>query len=160
MQKKQEYVKVSSYEAKKGEIKKVVLLYSGGLDTSVMIKWIAEKYKASIIALAIDIGIQNFPEGFAVSVPFRREGLSLRRSFFLGQASAIVEPIAAVIGVAAVMLARPILPYALAFAAGAMIYVTIEEIIPESQKLSPDIATLGAMLGFVIMMILDVGLGQ
>ena len=115
---------------------------------------------AGAVALAIGIGIQNFPEGFAVSVPFRREGLSLWRSFFLGQASAIVEPIAAVIGVAAVLLARPILPYALAFAAGAMIYVTIEEIIPESQKLSPDIATLGAMLGFVIMMILDVGLGQ
>ena len=111
---------------------------------------------AGASALALGIAIQNFPEGFAVSMPFRREGLSRFKSFFLGQASALVEPIAAAIGVAAVLLMRPLLPYALAFAAGAMIYVTIEEIIPESQRHSPDIATLGAMLGFVIMMVLDV----
>jgi len=114
---------------------------------------------AAATALAIGIGIQNFPEGFAVSVPFRREGLSRFKSFFLGQASAMVEPVAAVLGVAAVLLMRPLLPYALAFAAGAMIFVSIEEIIPESQRHSPDVATVGAMLGFVIMMILDVALG-
>lgn len=113
---------------------------------------------AGATALAIGIGIQNFPEGFAVSVPFRREGLSRMRSFFFGQASALVEPIAAVIGVLAVLTMRPMLPYALAFAAGAMIYVSIEQIIPESQLHNPDIATIGAMLGFVIMMVLDVGL--
>ena len=114
---------------------------------------------AGAIALAVGIGIQNFPEGFAVSMPFRREGLSRFRSFFLGQASAIVEPVAAVIGAASVIFMRPMLPYALAFAAGAMIFVTVEGIIPESQRHSPDIATFGAMLGFVIMMILDVALG-
>ena len=114
---------------------------------------------AGAVALAIGIGIQNFPEGFAVSVPFRREGLSRFKSFFLGQASAIVEPVAAVIGAASVIFMRPMLPYALAFAAGAMIFVTVEGIIPESQRHSPDIATFGAMLGFVIMMILDVALG-
>ncbi len=115
---------------------------------------------ASAIALAFGIGIQNFPEGFAVSMPFRREGLSRMKSFLLGQASALVEPIAAIVGAALVMVMRPILPYALAFAAGAMIFVTIEEIIPESQSEgSSDFATAGAMLGFVVMMILDVALG-
>lgn len=114
---------------------------------------------AGATALALGIGIQNFPEGFAVSVPFRREGFSRFRSFFYGQASALVEPVAAVIGVVAVLLMRPLLPYSLAFAAGAMIYVSIEEIIPESQLHNPDIATIGAMFGFVIMMVLDVGLG-
>lgn len=112
------------------------------------------------IALAIGIGIQNFPEGFAVSMPFRREGLSKRRSFFYGQASALVEPIAAVLGAVAVIFMRPLLPYALAFAAGAMIYVTVEEIIPEAQNNgNADIATTGVMIGFTIMMILDVALG-
>lgn len=115
---------------------------------------------ASAIALAFGIGIQNFPEGFAVSMPFRREGLTKMRSFLLGQASAVVEPIAAVLGAALVIVMRPALPYALAFAAGAMIFVTIEELIPESQSNgSSDYATAGAMLGFVIMMILDVALG-
>ncbi len=112
------------------------------------------------IALAIGIGIQNFPEGFAVSMPFRREGFSKMKSFFYGQASALVEPIAGVVGAFAVMTMRYLLPYALAFAAGAMIYITIEEIIPEAQNSgSSDIATQGAMVGFVIMMILDVALG-
>lgn len=114
---------------------------------------------ASAIALAIGIGIQNFPEGFAVSMPFRREGLSRKRSFFYGQASAMIEPVAAVIGAASLVLMRSYLPYALAFAAGAMIYVTVEEIIPESQKNATDVATIGAMLGFAIMMVLDVALG-
>ncbi len=109
------------------------------------------------IALAIGIGIQNFPEGFAVSVPLRREGLSRAKSFWYGQLSAIVEPISAVVGAGAVLIAKPILPYALAFAAGAMIFVVVEELIPESQRSgNTDIVTLGTMLGFVVMMILDV----
>jgi ZIP family zinc transporter len=112
------------------------------------------------IALALGIGIQNFPEGAAVSVPLRREGLSRTRSFFFGQLSGMVEPVAGVLGAAAVLLIRPILPYALAFAAGAMIYVVVEELIPESQMESiTDVATIGAMLGFAVMMTLDVALG-
>lgn len=115
---------------------------------------------AGAVALAIGIGIQNFPEGTAVSVPLRREGLSRLKSFWYGQLSGTVEPIAGVLGAAAVLLMRPILPYALAFAAGAMIFVVVEELIPESQLgKNADIATLGAMLGFVVMMILDVSLG-
>lgn len=112
------------------------------------------------IALAIGIGIQNFPEGTAVSMPLRREGVSVGKSFWYGQISGVVEPISAVIGAAAVLLIQPILPYALAFAAGAMIYVVVEELIPESQlKGNTDIATLGTMVGFSVMMILDVALG-
>jgi ZIP family zinc transporter len=112
------------------------------------------------IALAIGIGIQNFPEGAAVSVPLRREGLSRSRAFWYGQLSGMVEPIAGVLGAAAVVLVRPILPWALAFAAGAMIYVVVEELIPESQLESiTDVATTGAMLGFAVMMTLDVALG-
>jgi len=112
------------------------------------------------IALAFGIGIQNFPEGTAVSVPLRREGLSRKRSFWYGQLSALVEPMAGVLGAAAVILLRPVLPYALAFAAGAMIYVVVEELIPESQLAqNADLATLGAMLGFAVMMTLDVALG-
>ncbi len=115
---------------------------------------------AGAVALAIGIGLQNFPEGMAVSVPLRGEGLSRTRSFLFGQASAIVEPIAAVIGAVAVIAMRPILPYALSFAAGAMIYVVVEELIPESQRgESTDIATAGAMIGFAVMMLLDVALG-
>jgi ZIP family zinc transporter len=112
------------------------------------------------IALALGIGIQNFPEGTAVSVPLRREGMSRSKSFFFGQLSGAVEPIAGVVGAAAVILMRPILPYALSFAAGAMIYVVVEELIPESQfEKSGDVATIGAMLGFAVMMTLDVALG-
>ena len=112
------------------------------------------------ITLAIGIGIQNFPEGTAVSMPLRREGLSVGKSFWYGQLSGVVEPISAVIGAAAVLLVQPLLPYALAFAAGAMIYVVVEELIPESQLHgNADIATLGTMIGFSIMMILDVALG-
>jgi ZIP family zinc transporter len=115
---------------------------------------------AGAIALAIGIGIQNFPEGTAVSVPLRREGMSRRKAFWYGQLSGVVEPIAGVIGAAAVMMMRPILPYALSFAAGAMIFVVVEELIPESQaNKNTDIATLGAMLGFAVMMTLDVALG-
>lgn len=115
---------------------------------------------AGAVALAIGIGIQNFPEGAAVSVPLRREGLSRFKSFWYGQMSGVVEPIAGVLGAAAVILMRPILPYALSFAAGAMIYVVVEELIPESQQdKETDISTIGAMLGFAVMMTLDVALG-
>jgi ZIP family zinc transporter len=112
------------------------------------------------VALAIGIGLQNFPEGIAVSMPLRRLGLSRRRSFFYGQLSAIVEPLAGVVGAVAVLWMQPLLPYALAFAAGAMIYVVIEEVIPETQlDAHTDIATLGFIGGFIVMMVLDVGLG-
>ncbi len=112
------------------------------------------------IALALGIGIQNFPEGAAVSVPLRREGMTRRKSFAYGQASGIVEPIAGVLGAFAVVRMQPILPYALAFAAGAMIYVVIEELVPESQASKhSDVATVGTMLGFTVMMLLDVALG-
>ncbi|WP_138431657.1 ZIP family metal transporter [Fodinibius saliphilus] len=115
---------------------------------------------ASAITLAIGIGIQNFPEGTAVSMPLRREGLSVGKSFWYGQLSGIVEPISAVIGAAAVLMIQPLLPYALAFAAGAMIYVVVEELIPESQhRGNTDIATVGTMVGFSVMMVLDVALG-
>lgn len=115
---------------------------------------------AGAIVLALGIGIQNFPEGMAVSMPLRREGLGVGRSFWFGQLSGVVEPVSAVIGAAAVLLIQPILPYALAFAAGAMIYVVVEELIPESQHHgNTDIATLGTMGGFCVMMVLDVALG-
>jgi ZIP family zinc transporter len=111
------------------------------------------------IALAIGIGIQNFPEGAAVAMPLRREGLSRSKCFFYGQLSAVVEPAAGVLGAAAVVLARPILPYALAFAAGAMIFVVAEELVPEAKRGSPDIAAMALMVGFAVMMTLDVALG-
>ena len=112
------------------------------------------------VALAIGIGLQNFPEGIAVAMPLRRMGLSRARSFYYGQLSAVVEPIAGVIGAMAVLWMQPILPFALSFAAGAMIYVVIEEVIPETQlERNTDLATLGFIGGFIIMMILDVALG-
>mgnify|MGYP001362604522 FL=1 len=112
------------------------------------------------IALAIGIGIQNFPEGIAVSMPMRRNGVSRFKSFWYGQLSAIVEPIAAVFGAVAVSFFTPILPYALAFAAGAMIFVVVEEVIPETQQDKyTDVATLGFIAGFIVMMTLDVALG-
>ena len=115
---------------------------------------------AGAIALTVGIGIQNFPEGLAVSMPLRREGFSRGKSFLYGQASGLVEPIAGVLGAAAVLLMQPILPYALSFAAGAMIYVVVEELIPESQQgQDTHMSTIGAMLGFAVMMILDVALG-
>lgn len=111
------------------------------------------------IALAIGIGLQNFPEGIAVAMPLRRMGMSARKSFFYGQLSAVVEPIAGVVGAIAVAAFTPILPYALAFAAGAMIFVVVEEVIPEAQQnKGSDMATLGFIAGFVIMMTLDVAL--
>lgn len=112
------------------------------------------------IALAIGIGIQNFPEGFAVAMPLRRIGMSRRKSFWYGQLSAVVEPVAGVVGALAVVYMQPILPFALAFAAGAMIYVVVEEVIPETQRDKyTDIAVLGFIGGFLVMMILDVALG-
>ncbi len=120
---------------------------------------IPEASIAGAVALAIGIGIQNFPEGIAVSMPMRRHGVSRFKSFWFGQMSAIVEPVAAVIGALAVTFFTPILPYALAFAAGAMIFVVVEEVIPETQQDQyTDIATLGFIGGFIVMMTLDVGL--
>jgi ZIP family zinc transporter len=116
----------------------------------------------SAIALALGIGIQNFPEGMAVSMPLRGEGISKGRAFFWGQLSGLVEPVAAVIGAAATLSMQNLLPYALAFAAGAMIYVVAEELIPEAKMSSSDhsdIPTIGVLLGFAIMMLLDVALG-
>lgn len=115
---------------------------------------------AAAIALAIGIGLQNFPEGVAVAMPLRGEGVSRWKSFWYGQLSGVVEPLSAVAGAWAVLAVRPMLPYALAFAAGAMIYVVVEELIPESQRHgNTDLATMGAMGGFTVMMILDVALG-
>ncbi|MFC1729488.1 ZIP family metal transporter [candidate division KSB1 bacterium] len=113
------------------------------------------------VALAIGIGIQNFPEGTAVSMPLRREGISRAKSFFYGQASGIVEPVAGVTGALFVLSMRSLLPYALSFAAGAMIFVCVEELIPESQRNEKhiDFVTLFTMVGFTVMMLLDVALG-
>lgn len=112
------------------------------------------------VALAIGIGLQNFPEGLAVSLPLRREGYSRARSLWYGQLSGIVEPMAGVLGAALILVFYPILPYALSFAAGAMIFVVIEELIPESQiGENGDIATVGALIGFAVMMVMDVALG-
>lgn len=112
------------------------------------------------IALAMGIGIQNFPEGIAVAMPLRRHGVTRAKSFWYGQLSAIVEPVAGVVGALAVIYMQPILPFALAFAAGAMIYVVVEEVIPETQRDKyTDVAVLGFIGGFLVMMILDVALG-
>lgn len=113
----------------------------------------------SCLMLSIGIAIQNFPEGAAVSLPLRREGYSLFKAFFIGQLSAIVEPISAVIGVLLVINIKSLLPLMLSMASGAMFYVCFQELIPESQKNSRNLATLFTILGFIIMMILDVALG-
>ena len=115
---------------------------------------------AGAIALAIGIGIQNIPEGTAVSVPLRGDGMSKAKSFFYGQLSGAVEPISAVVGALAVIYIQPLLPYALSFAAGAMIFVVAKEIIPGSQeKGNVQIASMSLMIGFSVMMVLDVALG-
>lgn len=125
-----------------------------------VITGVPEATIAGAVTLALGIGMQNLPEGLAVSFPLRRGGMSKTKSFVYGQSSAIVEPISAVIGALAVGFFTPILPYALAFAAGAMIFVVIEEVIPETQQGSnSDIATLGFIGGFIAMMMLDVALG-
>ena len=132
----------------------VVVLFGG------VAAGIPEASIAGAVALALGIGIQNFPEGIAVSMPLRRQGVSRLKSFWYGQLSAIVEPIAAIIGAVAVTFFTPILPYALAFAAGAMIFVVVEEVIPETQlDKYTDVATLGFIGGFIVMMTLDVALG-
>ncbi|NMA05814.1 MAG: ZIP family metal transporter [Acholeplasmataceae bacterium] len=117
----------------------------------------------SAIIVSIGIGIQNFPEGAAVSIPLRQEGLSRSKSFFYGQASALVEPLFAVIGAILVQFMLPILPYALAFAAGAMIFVVVEELIPEARNRSTETgahySTFGFTIGFIVMMVLDIALG-
>ncbi len=121
---------------------------------------IPEASIAGAVILAMGIGIQNFPEGIAVAMPLRRHGVSRRKSFWYGQLSAIVEPVAGVLGALAVTFFTPILPYALAFAAGAMVFVVVEEVIPETQRDKyTDIATLGFIGGFLVMMTLDVALG-
>src|SRR5210317_2486823 len=121
---------------------------------------IPEASIAGAVVLAFGIGLQNFPEGIAVAMPLRRSGVSKFKSFWYGQLSAIVEPIAGVIGALAVTFFTPLLPYALAFAAGAMIFVVVEEVIPETQQdRYTDIATLGFIGGFIVMMTLDVALG-
>jgi ZIP family zinc transporter len=115
---------------------------------------------ASAVALAIGIGLQNFPEGVAVAMPLRGSGISRLRSFWYGQLSAVVEPLAAALGAALIAVSRPLLPYALSFAAGAMLFVVIEELIPESQSNgNTDLATASALGGFAVMMVLDVALG-
>ncbi|CAL68147.1 ZIP family metal transporter [Christiangramia forsetii] len=135
-----------------------------GLAVGVLFGGVAAGFEgASIggaVALAIGIGLQNFPEGFAVAMPLRRQGLSRWKSFNYGQLSAIVEPVAAVLGAWAVLTFQPILPYALCFAAGAMIFVVVEEVVPEAQQGNfTDISTMGFIGGFMVMMTLDVGLG-
>jgi ZIP family zinc transporter len=115
---------------------------------------------AAAVILSVGIGVQNFPEGIAVALPLRGEGLTRWKSFWYGQLSALVEPVAAVVGAAAVVLAAPILPYALSFAAGAMVYVVVEELIPESHREgNVDLATVSLLVGFAVMMVLDVALG-
>ncbi|MDY7094067.1 MAG: ZIP family metal transporter [Acidobacteriota bacterium] len=115
---------------------------------------------AAAVALGVGIGLQNFPEGMAVSMPLRGQGMSRLKAFWYGQLSGVVEPLAGVLGAAAVLAARPILPYALGFAAGAMIFVVIEELVPASQSNNnTDLATLSTIGGFTVMMVLDVALG-
>ena len=114
------------------------------------------------ISVAVGIGLQNFPEGAAVSIPLRREGYSRKKSFLLGQASGMVEPFAGVLGALLVVYVETVLPFALSFAAGAMILVAVHELIPEcqrNQKAQPYLATMGIVLGFAVMMLLDVMLG-
>lgn len=135
-----------------------------GLAVGVLFGGVAAGFEGASVgaaaALALGIGLQNFPEGFAVAMPLRRFGLSRKKSWMYGQASALVEPIAGVVGAWAVLTFQPILPYALSFAAGAMIFVVVEEVIPETQQDKfTDIATMGFIGGFIIMMGLDVGLG-
>lgn len=124
---------------------------ANGIDSATM---------AGAVALAIGIGLQNFPEGIAVAMPLRREGMSRTRSFIYGQLSALVEPFAGVLGAAAVLAMRSLLPYALSFAAGAMIFVVVEDVIPEAYSGGHvDLATMGVLIGFAVMMTLDVALG-
>lgn len=141
-----------------GELVSRIPIVQGGMGVGISMSNLA-----GAVALALGIGLQNFPEGAAVSIPLRREGLSRKKAFLYGQASGIVEPISGVIGAIAVIALRPILPFALTFAAGAMIYVVVEELIPEGSRGEDgghsDVMTIGCMIGFAVMMMLDVGLG-
>ena len=166
--------KIEEAEGPKSDLKKTSLLVLAiaihnipeGLAVGVAFGALASPEYSSVftlgsaVALGLGIGIQNFPQGFAVSMPLRRAGFSKMKSWKWGQLSAIVEPIFAVIGAAFVILVYPILPYALAFAAGAMIFIVVEEVIPESHRGgNVDIATMGLIIGFIVMMSLDVSLG-
>jgi ZIP family zinc transporter len=166
--------KIEEAEGPKSDLKKTSLLVLAiaihnipeGLAVGVAFGALASPEYSSVftigsaVALGLGIGIQNFPEGFAVSMPLRRAGFSKMKSWKWGQLSAIVEPIFAVIGAAFVILVYPILPYALSFAAGAMIFIVVEEVIPESHRGGNiDIATMGLIIGFIVMMSLDVSLG-
>ena len=166
--------KIEEAEGPKTDLKKTSLLVLAiaihnipeGLAVGVAFGALATQDFASVfslgsaVALGLGIGIQNFPEGFAVSMPLKRAGFSKFNSWKWGQLSAIVEPIFAVIGAAFVILVYPILPYALAFAAGAMIFIVVEEVIPESHRGgNVDLATMGLIVGFIVMMSLDVALG-
>ena len=166
--------KIEEAEGPKSDLKKTSLLVLAiaihnipeGLAVGVAFGALASPEYSSVftlgsaVALGLGIGIQNFPEGFAVSMPLRRAGFTRKKSWMWGQLSAIVEPIFAVIGAALVILVWPILPYALSFAAGAMIFIVVEEVIPESQRGgNTDLATMGLIAGFVVMMSLDVALG-
>ncbi|HXG48791.1 MAG TPA: ZIP family metal transporter [Methylomirabilota bacterium] len=135
-----------------------------GMAVGVAFGAVTEGYPSATLpaamALAFGIGLQNFPEGLAISLPLRREGVPVAKCFWYGQASALVEPAAAVLGAAAVFLARPLLPYAMSFAAGAMIYVVVDELIPDSHRSeNHDFATLSTLAGFAVMMLLDVAFG-
>jgi zinc transporter, ZIP family len=119
----------------------------------------AADQEGAAIALALGIGLQNIPEGLAIALPLRREGMSRARAFFYGQLSAVVEPIAGVLGAALALAMASVLPYMMAFAAGAMLYVVVEELIPETERSGNiDVATLGFIGGFALMMLLDAGL--
>ena len=164
-------LKNKNYDKKTSGLKRVILLVSAitihnipeGMAVGVAFGGIASGAEGmsiiGAIMLAIGIGIQNFPEGAAVSLPLRSEGYSRLKSFMRGQASAIVEPISAVIGAMLVIYIRSILPFLLAFAAGAMIAVVARELLPESIKENKNLSTLGLIVGFIVMMILDVTLG-
>ncbi len=161
------YLPAEKAEGIKSRLKKTTLLvlaitihnFPEGLAIGVAFGSIATTKMADFlgaISLTIGIAIQNFPEGLAVSLPLRREGFSRFKSFWYGQLSALVEPLGGVLGAGLVILSKPLLPYALAFAAGAMIFVVIEELIPEAQSgENADIATLGVLIGFSVMMFLD-----
>ncbi|XP_030610753.1 zinc transporter ZIP11-like isoform X1 [Archocentrus centrarchus] len=134
--------------------------YEKAVGGQLLIFWVSVNRLYSIRNLAIGIGIQNFPEGLAVSLPLHGSGVSTWKAFWYGQLSGMVEPIAGLLGAVAVVLAEPLLPYALAFAAGAMVYVVVDDIIPEAQVSgNGKLASWTSILGFVVMMSLDVGLG-
>lgn len=167
-------LKVNSNEHINNKITRVIMLVVSitlhnipeGLAVGVAFGLLKESYSTSALmgalSIAVGIGLQNFPEGAAVSLPLRREGYSRKKSFFYGQLSAVVEPISGVVGAVLVSTVETILPFALSFAAGAMIFVVVHELIPECQQCKtkePYSATMGIIIGFSVMMLLDVMLG-